>query len=318
MLELEEPLTEDAVSEKPPMVFIELVDQGNSGFIQDDTANTPTPNQLRAPSIRFIPNEGMRRGRRVDIVGGKGKVVTFNERIRYIKNEEIISLAEQKRLGIEPSGLAREDKIPIERGYATIVREGASVGLYDYITQAYYNDSNPDRSEKATAIYRVLQIDKQAEAHNQDELIAADAIKYVGSLYEKIGKNSYRYNEDKINAICEFLSLFAETPATRIQALMSHAKQRPEWFLDKVTKLEQTTITEVTHALELNVICFKGNVAEYVAKDKILKSLGARKMTQEQKITCLADWLRTAEAHEAYIELKAEIDIAKSKSIQNQ
>lgn len=317
MLELEEPMTAE-VSEKPPMLFIELVDMGNSGFIQDDTANTPTPNQLRAPGVRFIPNEGMRKGKRTDIVNGRDKTVTFNERIRYIKGEHIISLAEQKRLGIEPSGLAREDKIPIERGYATIVREGSTVGLYDYLLEAFYNDSNPDRSDKATAIYRVMQIDKLAELRNEDELIAADAIKYVGSLYEKIGKNNYRYNEDKINAICEFLAVHAETPATRIQVLMSHAKQRPEWFLDKVTKLEQTTVMEVTHALELNVIRFTGNVGEYVAKEKILKSLGNGKYSQAQKISRLADWLRTAEAHEAYMELKAEIELAKTQSIKNQ
>lgn len=317
MLELEETLSAE-VSTKPPMLFIELVDMGNSGFIQDDTANTPTPNQLRAPGVRFIPNEGFRRGKRVDMVAGKEKTVTFNERIRYIKNEEVISLAEQKRLGIEPSGLAREDKIAIERGYATIVREGSTIGLYDYIFDAYYNDSNPDRSEKASALYRVIQLDKQAELRNEDELIAADAIKYVGSLYERIGKNNYKYNEDKINAICEFLAVFAETPATRIQVLMSHAKQRPEWFLDKVTKLEQTTITDVTHALELNVIRFNANVAEYVDKEKIVRSLGSGKMSQDVKISRLGDWLRTAEGHEAYMELKAEIESAKAKSVKNQ
>jgi hypothetical protein len=300
----------ELIDEKPPMVFIELVDQGNSGFIQDDTIGTPTPMQLRAPGIRFIPNEGYRRGKKVDVINGKEKEVSFNEKIRYIKNEVIISLAEQRRLGIEPSPLAREDKIPIEKGYATIVREGATIGLYDFIVEAYYNESNPHRSEKATAIYRVLKLDERAEQINEDELIAADAIKYVGTLYNKVGKNQYQYNEERINGICEFLGIFAETNATRIQALMSLAKQRPAWFVEKVTKFEQTTITEVTHALELNVIRFNGNIAEYVSKEKILKNLGAGKHSHDQKIGKVADYLRTAEGHEAYMELKAEIQVA--------
>lgn len=302
--------------EKAPVLFIELVDQGNSGFIQDGTENTPTPNQLRAPSVRFIPNEGFRRGLRIDIVNGKEKKVYYNEKIRYIKNEEVISVSEQKRLGIEPSPLATEDKIAIEKGYATIVREGASVGLYDFILDAYYNGSNPNRSEKATELYRVVELDKKAEAFNEDELVAADAVKYVGTLYTKLGPGKgYQYDEDKINAVCEMLAVVAMTPATRIQALMSLAKQRPEWFLDKVTKLEQVTITEIMHALELNVIRFNGNTAEYVEKDKILKNLGAGKYSHDTKITRLGDFLRTSEGHEAYMELKAEIQVAMEKHL---
>lgn len=310
MIEIDE-MTE---VEKPPILFIELVDQGNSGFIQDDTFNTPTPNQLRAPGVRFIPNEGFRRGVKTDMVNGKEREVFFNERIRYIKNEVIISLAEQKRLGIEPSPLAREDKIAIEKGYATIAREGASIGLYDYIFEAYYNDSNPFRSEKATPLYRVVKMDQKAEQFNEDVLIAADAVKYVGSLYNKTPKG-YIYNENKIDAVCELLSIVAHTYATRIQALMSLAKQNPEWFLNKVIKLEQTTVTEVAHALELNIIRFNNNTAEYTGKDKVLKNLGAGKLSHDQKISKLADFLRTAEGHEAYMELKAEIEAAINNSL---
>lgn len=315
MIEYEEV---DILDKKPPMVFIELVDQGNSGFIQDDTIGTLTPIQLRAPSIRFIPNVGYRRGTKTEIRNGKEMTVRYNEAIRYIKNEEIIVLSEQKRLGIEPSPLAREDKIAIEKGFAAIVREGSSVGLFDFIVEAYYNDSNPERSERATALYRVVDLNKRVEQINEDELIAADAVKFVGSLYEKVGKNIYRYNEDKIDACCEMLAIVAQTPATRIQALMSIAKQRPEWFMQKVTSLEHVTITEVTHALELGVIRFNNNVAEYVSKEKILKSLGGGKLSHDTKITKLADWLGTAEAHGAYIELKAEIDIAKNNALNSQ
>lgn len=299
------------------MIFIELVDQGNSGFIQDDTANSATPVQLRAPGIRFIPNEGFRRGIKTESVNGKEKEVRFNERIRFISNEDIIVLSEQKRLGIEPSPLAREDKIPIEKGYATVVREGSSKGLYDYLTQVYYNENAPGRSERATVIFRIVELDKEAEKINEDELIAADAVKFVGALYEKVGKNNYRYNVDKIAAICEMLAIVAQTDATRIQALMSLAKQRPEWFMKLVTKLEQTTITEVTHALELNIIRFNENVAEYVAKDKVIKALGSGKPSRDQKISRLADFLRTADGHEAYMELKAEIAAAQDNSLKN-
>jgi len=311
---LEKPVLFDEVDTKPPMIFLELVDQNGSGFIQDGTRNTANPVELRAPNIRIIPNEGYRRGKRIDIVNGKEVETRFNEKIRFIKNEDIIVLSEQRRLGIERNGLAREDKIVIEKGYATVVREGSTVGLYDYLVDSYYNESNIDRSEKATALYRIVRLDDKAESFNEDELLQADAIKYVGSLYQRVGKNQYQYNEDKITAICELLSIYAETMATRIQALMNHAKQRPEWFLNKVTKLEQTTVTEITHALELNVIRIKGSVVEYANKNKVIKTW-AEKLTKDQVISRFADWLRTQEGHEAYMELKAEIDVAQTKSL---
>lgn len=312
MNELVEAPERTQVEEQVPTIFIELVDQGDSGFFQDDTRDTPTPVQLRAPGVRMIPNVGFRRGIKTETVDGVERKTRFNEQIRYIKNEEVISVNEQKRLGIEPSSLAQEDKILVLKGYATITREGTQVGLYDYIVQSYYNESNLERSEKATAIYRIMQIDQQAEQFNEDELLAADALKYVGSLYQKTGKNKYQYNEEKINAVCELLSIYADSPATRIKTMLIHAKQRPEWFLNKVHKLEQTTVVEVTHALELSVVRFNGNVAEYAKKDKILKSMGGGKMSHDQKITRLADWLRTGEGHEAYMELKAEIEAAKA------
>ena len=316
MVEFEEAI--DASKKvKAPILFIELVDQANSGFVLDGTRGTPNETQLRAPGIRFIPNEGYRRGHRIDIVNGKEKEVFFNEKIRYIKNEEIIVVSEQKRLGIEPSPLAREDKIPIEKGFATIVREGSSIGLYDFIFDSYYNDSNPHRSEKATALYRIVELDKQNERINEDELVAADAVKVVGSLYQKTGKNAYVYHEEKIDAICEMLAIVAETYASKIRALMSLAKQQPDWFLDKVTKLEQTTITLITHALELNVLRFNNNTAEYVTKDKVVKSLGAGKLSHDQKIMRLGDFLRTAEGHEAHMELQAEVEVAMNNSLKH-
>jgi len=305
-------LEETEVAQKmPPTIFIELVDQGSSGFIQDDTMGTANPIELKSPSIHFIPNEGYRRGVKTDIVNGKEVQTRFNEKIRYIKNESVISVMEQRRLGIEPSSLPREDKIPIEKGYATIVREGTSVGLYDYMTQVYYNESNPERSEKASARFRVIHIDQQAEKFNEDELIAADAVKFVGTLYQRTGKNQYTYNENKIDAVCEMLSVFASTQPTKIKALLMLAKQRPEWFLTRVTKLEQTTVTEVLHALELNIIKFDANTAQYSNKDTIIKAFGGSKpLTRDQLVSMLADYLRTQDGHTAYMELKAEIETA--------
>lgn len=306
-------LVSDVVESKaPPTIFIELVDQGSSGFIQNDTIGTPTQIEVRAPGRRYIPNTGYRLGEKKEGENGKQKTVKFNEKIRYIKNETVISVTEQQKLGIEPNPLPTEDKIFIEKGFAMVVREGSTIGLYDYLSQSFYNESNPNRSPKATALYRVLQIDKEAEKFNEDELVAADAVKYVGTLYQRTSKNNYQYNEVKIDAVCEMFAVFAESYATKIKSLLLMAKQRPEWFLDRVTKLEQTTITEVVHALELNVIQFKENTAQYCNKEKVLYVFDGKRLNREGMISKLADFLRTREGHQQYMELKAELEVAQT------
>jgi len=302
----------------PPTILIELVDQGSSGFFQDDTIGTTTPIELRAPGIRFLPNEGYRRGVKTEIVNGKEVNTYYNEKIRYIKNETVISVAEQRRLGIEPNPLSREDKIAIEKGYATVVREGSTIGLYDFFIEAYFNEGNPHRSPKANALWRILELDKQAEKFNEDELVSADAVKYVGSLYQKTGKNQYTYFEDKIDAVCDLMAVHADTYATRIKALLMLAKQRPKWFLNLASKLDQVVITEVLQAYKLNVIRFEENAVIFTDKKKVVKSFASGKpLDVEQMVSLFAEFLRTKDGHTSYMELKAELDAKQNNLLNN-
>ena len=300
--------------EKVPVIFIELSDKRTSGFILDGTEGTPHQVELDSPSVRFIPNVGYRKGVKIDVVNGKKVETRYNERIRYIRNETEISMSEQKRLGIEPNPQAKEDKILIEKGFATIAREGSDVGLFDFILQSYYNGTNLDRSDKATNIYRVIELDKKAESENDEDEFLAQAILYVTSLREKVG-DEYVYNEPKIDAVCTLFNVIAESYPTKIQALRAFAKQFPTQFLAKVSKLGATAATEIAHGLQLNVINFEGNSAVYVNKQKVIKVLGSGNMTMDKKISALADYFNTKDGYEAYNEFKAELDAAKEKSI---
>lgn len=298
-----------------PVMFIELVEKGDSGFIQDGTAGTPFEVRLNAPSITWIPTEGWRKQKKDE--HGKTLKTPFNERIRYISSESEISIKKQKELGIEPTRGGKGDKIIFEKGYFTIAREEPNIGLYDYLKESFYNQNNPDRSAKATAIYKVIEPDKDAEIFNEDEMASADAIQYIGTLYSKVGEKQYKYHHEKIDGLCSMLEIFAETSAAKIQSIITVAKIHPRKFMNIVTRWEQTTETEVTHALSFNVIFFDKNVAQYKAKDKVIKSLGTENLTQNQKVTKLADWLRTAEGHQEYMELKAELEAAQEKSLQS-
>jgi hypothetical protein len=293
--------------DKPDVLFLELCGLQNSGFIQDGTENTMTPIQLRAPAVCYIPAMGYRKKKLED--GGYE-----NEAIRWIKNCPYISVSEQKDKGFFPN--PQEDIIMIEKGYATIVKNGETKALSQYLTEVYFNESNPDRVETATKLFRLIKTDEIREKYNDDEFTVAEAVNYVGQLKIKQGKST-RYNEERIDGICSLINVYADGYPDKLYAILEVAKKRPEWFLTTVGKFEQTTITEVSHALELNVIKFSGNTIEYCNKDKVILALGGGRYTHESKIERLADFLRTQEGHEAYMELKAELEAAQELALKN-
>ncbi len=295
--------------EEYEVMYLEAVGMTGSGWVQDDTIGTANPIEIAWPSQFGIPKTGKRK-----IKDSNGKWIF--EDIRHIKGCPLISLAEQKAHGIEPSPDATEDAIFLEKGHGYFVKEPGMEGTFDYLKESFYNETNPDRSVKATALYRILKMDEKNEQNLEEEMMKADATKFVGSLYEKRGK-VYVYNENKIDSICQLLAIFAETPSGKVTAIQRIAQQRPEWFLDKVMRFEQTTLTEVSHALEMNIILFKGNAVQYREKDKLICTMGNDKLSQDQKMEKFADWLRTSDGHEAYMELKAELEAAQNKLLQN-
>jgi hypothetical protein len=291
--------------------FFRLTDRKGSGFIQDGTENTSNPIELRNPKVRYIPNEGYRMGTKVD--PKTGKTIRFHEKIRFIRGIPEISVEQQKLMGVEPNRQTKEDKIIITDGEAIVARDPGNEGLFDYLSQVFYNKS-AERSPKATEIFETVEPDKEAEQDNEFDHALADALIYLKPLSKKVGDGLYRYNEEKIDGLCSLFNVFAETHATRLTALTKFAKTVPLKFMQAVTLWEQITETEITHALKLSVIKFDKNVAVYVNSEKVIKSLGTEKLSNDEKVSVLADWLRTSDGYEAYNELKAHIELAKESN----
>lgn len=306
--------SEEIKEEKPRVLYIELYDRRPSGFVLDGTRGTENHQELDAPTARFIPNFGYRKGTKDEVVNGKKVKIAYNEPIRYIKEQTEISVIKQQLLGITRSRAGKEDLIEVKRGNFSVVREGSYIGLYDYLLEAFYNASNPHRSAGADKIYKVIEMGKEEEELNEYDIAMADALQFVARFYKKT-KQGYQYNEEKINAMCELFTVFGETMAGKVTALNALAKADPAAFMKRAELFEQINVTHVTHALQLNVISFKGNVAEYVGKEKVIVNLGSEKLTHEQKIERLADFLQTPELRGAYEELQLEIEIAKENQL---
>lgn len=285
---------------KVPTLFIEVYDRRESGFIRDETEGTPYEERLTGPSKLNIPNESYRR--RKD--GGL-------EAIRWIMGQDEISVEQQNIKGLKPHRQTKENKILIENGSMTIAREAGNIGKYDFLEQCMWNATNPERTETATPYFKVVDLNKVEETNNEFDLLQNEAAAFVYTLQDKRG-DVWVYQEERINSLCTLFNVFAERPASKISALVGLSRLSPKEFLDKVKIFEQTAATMISHALQLNVIKFEGNVAQYLTKDKIIKNLGAGQLKVSDKIEQLAQFLRSSDGSELYHELTAEVEHAKN------
>lgn len=318
---------EDMQEEKPEVLFIRLVDRKLSGFIQDlngkpaASKGTDFYHEFDAPVARFIPTFGMRRGYKVEVRNGKKVKTAFDEPIYYLKGNMEISVERQIALGVNKVNMLgertshsksnKDDLIEVKRGEFSVVREGSWISLFDYLKTSYYNKSNPDRGNtRASAIYEEVEVGKEEEELNEYDLHLAYAIRFIGGFYQR-GPKGFTYKEDRIMALCELFAIYADSMAGRITALNGIAKIDPKKFLEKAERFEQTNQTNVAHALQLNLIRFNGNIAEYVEKEKLLANLGEGKFSHDKKIELLSNLLQNADYKAVNEEFLFELEVAK-------
>lgn len=291
---------------KAPTMFIELCDQRDSGWVMKGTEGTKHEVRLTTPSAEFIPNRGFR------LIKDEASGEWYNEAIRYIKNHPVLSVEEQRKRGIAPANNKQEDLIIVKNGNFSVTREGRYISLFDYLKDVFYNESNPNRPDTAKAIFRIVEVGKKEEQINEIKLAQAEAITYLGHLYQRQGKE-YVYDEPKINALCNLFLVYAESPSGKINGLIAHAEKDPINFLDKAMRFEQTIQMEIGYGLDLSVIKFEGNAAVYCNKDKVIAVIGKGNLSQDKKINKLADLFGTDEYKGAYEEFKVELESARAK-----
>jgi hypothetical protein len=292
--------------EKAPVKYYEIVDKKPSGFILDGTGGTQYQQELTAPTIQWISSQG--KACETDEKGIKHFI-----EIRYINGCDSILPEEQIKRGFSPKRMM--DKIPMANGFATVVREGNDIGLYDYLKDSFFNLDNPDRPESADARYREVKMNEKAAEFLDNDELTTNAKLIVYSLRKTTAdkKNPYKYDEDRIDSICKLVGVWDQSPETKLIKLMNAAIQSPKEFIDIVEKTEQTIITEISHALEMNVIKMDGNTIQYTDEQEILLNLGNDKMKPDVKIEKFGAWLGTQEGTPALTKLRAKLEMAKEK-----
>lgn len=298
-----------------PTMLIELINVGDTGYIMDGTEGTMHEQRIVAPPVSFIPNIGTMSEEILDEQTNKPTGRHANVKIRYIKNCPYIKISDQKKYGYEP-GIGTENAIAIKKGKEVIKREG-DVALFDFLQKVFYNLSAPNRSKNAKAIFKVVEVEQKTTELNDDAFLSAEAVNHVKTLFLKTG-NSYKYKEDKIDNLLTALSTFGgDSYSEKITVLRKYAEQFPKKFLDVFSTMDNIPITELTHAVELNVIRFEGVTAEYCESKEILAVVGNENKSQSKKIEALAELLRTPEYAQAYQNFRVKLEIAQEASLKS-
>lgn len=303
----------DTQTSEVPQMYIEIIDQSPSGYIRDDTRGTPYQEEITAPSVEFIPNTGKMSKA---ILDEKGKPTNRhrNVAIRYIKDCPYIEVEEQEKYGYEKNKIPSVDTIAIKKGKTLIKREG-DVGLFDFLQKVFYNLNAPHRPKSAKAIFKVVEVEAKVSSLNEKDFLRGKAVGMVEELVMKQG-NTWKFQENKIDNILTVLGVFGgESYADKVNVLIAQAKIDPEKFVQTITKMDEQTVTEITHAMQLDVIQFVGNTAQYIKDSKVIANLGDQTLAGNKKIERLSELLKTPEYAEAYNELKIKIEIAQENSL---
>lgn len=294
-------------NQKPPMLLLELADKRNSGWVQDGTERSANPMYVDTQEMTWVETEGF-----------MGEIMTDgtprNKKIRYIPNVDIIDQDRQDELKIDAK--RKKSEIVFHRGFMTVVRERGTIGLYDYCANVFYNENAPNRPSTATAIFRVVDLNKKAEEINESDIEVVMALAEVYKLQKKNSKGGYDYNEAKIDSYASVLNIHGGIGyGQKIKAISDFAKVNPTVFMESITAFDSVVSTEVAHAEELGVLEFQENVAQYKEGNEIIKSLGTQKMNKKQKIDSLSEYLKTPDGNEALTKLRAALEVAKEKNL---
>lgn len=300
-----------------PTALFTLLDQRESGFFKDDkTKGTPNETQLMTSQVSWIPNTGFKCELIKEVINDVERITPTYKEIRFIKNVNFIDKEEQEKKNIRTNPSV--DTIEFVGGMKLVSRAGSSIAEFDYLWNAFYHKDAPNRPDSATAMYASVDLNKKAEELADDDEDGYRAMGIVLSLKTKTGLKDpkFQYNEERIDGICQMLGVVQDTYPMKWYALSLLAKGQPDVFLAKVENFEQQILTEVSHALTLNVIVFDKNTAFFREGSKAITELGKGNLSQDRKMGALADFLKTEEGNNALTEMRMLTAVAKNKSLE--
>lgn len=297
-------------TQTPPVAIFELIPHSaeGAGFVREDTINTPNPIRIIHPKTRVIMNTSV-----IRVESEKTQGTFVNVPIRHIYGQEAIL---QKLQEAENMTTSTRDKIVFINGFLTVTRDGANVGLYDFLmanAQNITNEKRVDNGGTITPVFRQVKAEENAGNQNHIEFKQNEAIAYISKLVKQT-EDGFEYDEDGIDIMCGTHNIYAEGYGQKINALIAFAKTDPAAFLAEAKTSEQKMLIDIKHALALKVITMEGAVITY-ADDTLIKKLSNAQNTEEKKANALAAFFSKVENREAYELFQQKIAEAKELSL---
>lgn len=308
--------------DKGNSLILELIDKRESGFVLDGTQGTPNEQRIDYSERCYFPNIGKAAREKKDEKGqvvkdAKGNPVIEYADIRYIPGDSSIWVEDQerRRVSVNPRDT---NKLYFEKNLMVIPDSPGTRTLREFMLVNFANGEAPNRPSTADALYKVVKLDKKADKVNEEEGVIAEAWYKATLLRKKDGKGGYIYDEDNINSYAKLLNVHGgDSPSEKLVAITHFAKTRPSDFLRLITVFDNTVATEVHEALSLKVISVEDGVATFSDSEKVIKPLGSEKLTKDEKIAVIADFLKTPEGNQHLTEMRAKISVEKEKKLAN-
>lgn len=315
-----------------PDLKISIADQRPSGYFREDTLGSANPIQkfvadaFYIPSvgegIRYVKHEGnerkiLPRGEAFKLIEEKSEgyedIIAEPYPIRYIAGCPEIDMEWQDEHNWKPRPDPKSDEICIEFGFGEFVYSH-NPAKYRYLKEVMYNKDLPNRfAHRSPLFFEVKEVAK-VMVDIDAELAVNEAMNEWAKLVTKQKGGKSLLNELKINGYAALLNVQGANVSERLKGLLDKLKRDPKGFVEKVRAYEETTITEITHAMQLELIRYEGNVAIFAFgtnKRVELGTIGAK----QSKIERLGELLKTAEYKELYVMLKTQIELAKEKQL---
>lgn len=249
-----------------------LVDTKDSGFIKDGTENTPQEERLKSGN-GFIKTESV-------MLTGTGK----NQKrvpIRFIHGCPTIVVEEQEKGNYKPNPGFDKSKLWFTAGILETDGVGINKSLLEYLRNYHGNIDVKVRPDGAMNIFKELKVAETAEEALDREDALTRAKNLLLDLRQKRGNESV-YNEAEINALAGLFHLpYMDSPAEKLDALISKANENPEAFINSIANKKQSLFAQVNHARDLGVIVFTGKAVSLAQNNKIITELKSTKLEDQ-------------------------------------
>lgn len=287
----------------------ELIDRLGSGFIREGTERMPEPDEIDVAGTRTILSSSAYRKN----TGTQKKPNWKRVPIRYRASSESVDPEEQDKLGHEAN--PANDKIVFKNGRLVVVKEGLSIGKFEFLRKDSRNETNPDRIPTVPVIYREIFPEKENENSNEDDFALANAISYLQEfITDKSEKKGISYDNYRLGALARLHNIVADSPGGMMKGLLANAKLNPLEFLNKSKEFEIATATEILHGLKLNVLSFENSRVINVPRKSVLLSFETG-LQEDQRIKRLAGFFMSEKGAAAYQMFKVDLNDAKEKNV---